>query len=118
MFFGEHEREIARRRDALVARSAGLRRDLVADAEVLRTPLWLADKVWTAWRWLKANPDAVAAGVVVVAIVQPRRAWRFARLAWRGWRTWRWLDNLVAEAQAGFARARGRPVRSPAFTSR
>jgi hypothetical protein len=108
MFFGWRERELAQRRLALVARSAALRAELVEGAAALDTPLQLADGAWNAWHWVKAHPDVVVAGVVVVAVVQPRRAWVLARWSWRGWRTWRWLRSIAAEAQAGFVRSRRR----------
>ena len=110
MFFGWRERELAQRREALITRSAALRAELVDASGALAKPLLLADSVWYAWRWTKDHPDAVVAGIVVVAVVQPRRAWVLARWAWRGWRSWRWLRSIAAEAQAGFARSRGRAM--------
>ena len=106
MFFGGRERELELRRAALLDRSASLRREVVERSAVLQPPLRLADGALAGWRWLKAHPDAVVAGVAVVVVVRPRGAWRVARWSWRGWRTWRWLRALALQAQAGFERAR------------
>ena len=44
---------------------------------VLQRPLALADRVHEAWRWLRAHPEAPLAALVVVAVLRPRRAWRW-----------------------------------------
>lgn len=101
MFFDAQQQALAARGRQLQARSAALRGQLAVDAEVLRTPLALADQVRRGWRWLKAHPQQVSMGVGVAAALlvvwRPRRlAWLTGRLAgriWAGWRLWQRLQR-------------------------
>ncbi len=108
MLFAQRQAELALRREALCARSDRLRVELADRATVLRLPLRLADGAWRGWRWVKTHPDAVVAGVVVVVVVRPRRAWTLARWTWRSWRAWRKVRFLVDDLRAGFLRAKQR----------
>ena len=65
------------RQHRLLLRSTELRGRLAADAVVLRRPLALADRVREGWRWLRAHPEVPLAALVVVAVLRPRRAWRW-----------------------------------------
>ena len=100
MFFAARERELALRRAALHSRSAALRGRVAEHAAALQRPLWLADAAWRAWRWLRAHPEAIAAGVVVVVVLRPGRVFTLARWAWKGWRAWQALRRWTAPAQA------------------
>lgn len=102
MFFDSQQQALAERGRALQARSTALRGRLAADAQVLRTPLALADQVRRGWHWLKTHPQevgiGVAVGVAVLVLWRPRRvAWLAGRL-WAGWRLWqrlqRWQGRL------------------------
>ena len=98
MFFDARQQALAERRQQLQRRSAVLRGRLADDAEVLRTPLALADQVRQGWRWLMAHPQWLGVGVAVLAIWRPGRiGWLAARL-WAGWRLWqrlhRWRHRL------------------------
>jgi len=55
MFFDAQQQALADRGRQLQARSAALRGQVAVDADVLRTPLALADQVRRGWHWLKAN---------------------------------------------------------------
>lgn len=93
MFFDAQHQALAQRRRQLQEHSALLRDQLAADAQVLRTPLALADQVCRGWRWLKANPQWIGVGVAVLVVWRPRRlAWLGGRL-WAGWRLWRRLQH-------------------------
>jgi len=102
MFFDAQQQALADRGRQLQARSAALRGQLAVDADVLRTPLALADQVRRGWHWLKANPQQVAVGVgaavALLVVWRPRRlAWLAGRM-WAGWRLWqrvqRWRSRL------------------------
>jgi hypothetical protein len=98
MFFDAQQQALADRGRQLQARSAALRGQLAVDADVLRTPLALADQVRRGWQWLKANPHWVGVAVAVLVVWRPRRlAWLAGRL-WAGWRLWqrlhRWRSRL------------------------
>ena len=106
MFFDTQHQALAQRRQQLQQRSALLRGQLAADAQVLRTPLALADQVRLGWRCLKDHPQwvgvGVGVGVAVLVVWRPRRlAWLAGRL-WAGWRLWqrlhRWRGVLAPAA--------------------
>jgi len=91
---------LALRQQILLLRSTELRGRLAIDATaVLRRPLALADRVQAGWRWLRANPAAPLAAVVVVAVLRPRRAWRWGLQLWWGWRTLRRLQRRMPQAR-------------------
>ncbi len=124
MFFDTQHQALAQRRQQLQVRSALLRGRLADDAQVLRTPLALADQVRAGWRWLKTHPQWVGVGVAVMVVWRPRRlAWLGGRL-WAGWRLWqrlhRWRGTLapvalqVLGAVTGRLAARARSWRSAA----
>lgn len=83
------------RQHRLLRRSTELRGRLAADAVVLRRPLALADRVREGWRWLRAHPEVPLAALVVVAVLRPRRAWRWGLRAWSGWLTLRRLQRRL-----------------------
>lgn len=78
---------LAQRQRRLLARSGELRLHLAAEAAVLQRPLELADRVHQGWRWLRTHPEVPLVGLVVVAVLRPRRAWRWGMRLWLGWRT-------------------------------
>ena len=91
----ERAMALALRQQVLRLRSTELRGRLVADAAVLQPPLALADRVHEGWRWLRANPAAPVAALVVVAVLRPRRVWRWSWKLWWGWRTLRRLQRRL-----------------------
>lgn len=98
MFFDAQQQALADRGRQLQAKSAALRVQLAVDADVLRTPLAVADQVRRGWHWLKANPQWVGVAVALLVVWRPRRlAWLAGRL-WAGWRLWqrlhRWRNRL------------------------
>jgi hypothetical protein len=89
----QRARQLAMRQQLLLLRSAELRRDFIEQAAVWQTPLSLADRVHQGWQWLRAHPQAVAAGAVTLAVMRPRRAWRWGMRLWWGWRLWQRLQR-------------------------
>lgn len=94
MFFDQQQRDAAQRQQLLLARSSRLRQQLSDDVQVLQRPLALADQVRHGWRWLRAHPEVPAAGILVLAWIRPRRAWRLASRLWAGWQLWRRVRRL------------------------
>ena len=86
---------LAQRQRLLLARSSELRLHLAADAVVLQRPLELADRVRQGWRWLRTHPEAPLAALVVVAVLRPRRAWRWGLRLWTGWRALQHLQRRL-----------------------
>lgn len=91
----ERATALALRQQVLRLRSTELRGRLAADAAVLQPPLALADRVQEGWRWLRANPAAPVTALVVVAVLRPRRVWRWGWKLWWGWRTLRRLQRRL-----------------------
>lgn len=79
------------RREQLLLRSAALRQRFAHEARALEPPLARADRVLGGLRWLRGHPGLVAGGVVVVIVLRPRQAWRWALRGWWGWRLWQRL---------------------------
>jgi hypothetical protein len=46
-------------------------------------------------RWLRRNPQLVVGAGVALAVVRPKRAWRWGRRAFVGWQLWRKLRDLL-----------------------
>lgn len=104
------EIELALRRQRLQLRSAALREALAGQAVVLEAPLAVADRVRDAGRWVVRERGWLLAGVVVVVIVRPRRAWRVLRFGWWLWRAARVARPwLVAAGLVKPPRAAPRP---------
>lgn len=95
----ERATALALRQQVLRLRSTELRGRLAADAAVLQPPLALADRVQEGWRWLRANPAAPVAALVVVAVLRPRRVWRWGWKLWWGWRTLHRLQRRLQPAR-------------------
>ncbi len=128
MFFDAQQQALADRGRQLQAKSAALRVQLAVDADVLRTPLAVADQVRRGWHWLKANPQWVGVAVALLVVWRPRRlAWLAGRM-WAGWRLWqrlhRWRNRLgpvavqLLGAVTGPLAARARSWRSGAHPPR
>jgi len=102
MFFDSQHRAAAERQAQLQQRSSQLRQRLGEDAQVLQAPLALADQVRSGWRWLKAHPEWVGAGVVLLVVLRPRRMprllWRLGSTTWTGWQLWRRARRWAASA--------------------
>lgn len=90
---------LAARQQQLLTRSALLRHELGHQLRGVQRPLALGDalaaRVRAAWRWLRAHPAVPAAALVGVAVLRPRRVWRWGLRLWWGWRSWRRLQRLL-----------------------
>lgn len=94
MFFDRQLHAARWRQAQLLARSGRLRQRLADDVQVLQRPLAMVDQARNAWQWLRAHPELLAGGALLLTLVRPRRAWRLARRAWAGWQWWRRLQRL------------------------
>jgi hypothetical protein len=77
MFFDTNQQLLDARCEALQARNAVLRRQLVVDSRVLQAPLAAADRM---------------------LILRPRRSWRLGLRLWSGWRLWQQVRRWQAQA--------------------
>lgn len=78
--------DLARRRGALLARSAALRNEFAGSAEVLRAPLDTADRIRDGLHWVRAHPYLLLGGAAAILVARPRRALAFSLKVWGAWR--------------------------------
>ncbi|MDZ4280577.1 MAG: YqjK family protein [Hydrogenophaga sp.] len=78
--------QLVRRRQLLVLRSGRLRGQVAEQMQGMQPALVWADRLQDAWIWLRANPLAVAGGVLAVAVWRPRRSLGLALRLWSGWK--------------------------------
>jgi len=95
---GSHRLSPALRRERLLLRSAALRVQLARDAQGLATPLAIADTVGDAARWLWRHPEWPLGALVMLVVLRPRRAWRWASRGWWAWRLWQRGRRLLLAA--------------------
>jgi hypothetical protein len=88
----------AQRRAQLLMRSAALRLQMAHDGQTLEAPLAVADTMRAALHWLWRHPEWPIGGMVVLAVLRPRRAWRWAARVWWAWRMWQRTGRLVLAA--------------------
>jgi hypothetical protein len=92
------QRELERRQQLLLIRSAELRVTLAHQARALQAPLALADQLRAGAQWLRRHPLWPAAALVLLAWRRPRRilVW-VSRLSW-GWRLYRRVRHWAQQA--------------------
>jgi hypothetical protein len=85
--------DISLRRGRLLERISVQRAQLAREIQPVRQALYTVDRaaavVRSASDYLKRHPGQVAAVVGLLAIMKPRRLWRWARRGFLAWRTWR-----------------------------
>lgn len=96
----DRARELQLKRERLLVRSAELRFAVARQSQVLRMPLAVADQAVAGARWLRCNPQWPLGALVVLIVLRPRRALRWAGRAWWGWRTWRRAARLWSSLTA------------------
>ena len=89
----------AQRREQLLIRSITLREQLAQQAQVLAAPLAIADSLRNSLHWLRQHPEWPLGGLALLALLRPRRAWRWASRVWWGWRLWRRGSRWLAAAR-------------------
>lgn len=91
--------DIAIERGRLIERSSNQRQLLEQQLQPLGAGLSSADRVIAGVRkgsdYVKQHPEMVAAGVVVLVVLQPRRVWRWSKRGFFVWRTWRMLRQQM-----------------------
>jgi hypothetical protein len=92
---------LARRQQQLLIRSAELRVALANQAQVLQSPLALADQVRAVGQWLREHPQWPLGALILLALTRPRRLLRWgSRLMW-GLGLYRrardWVGSAVAK---------------------
>lgn len=87
--------ELATRRGELTAHIAAQRANFAVHTRPLVRLLGTADQAVHGVRWLKKNPQVVFAFVAGLAIMRPRRVWRWAKRGLFLWRSWKTLRSQL-----------------------
>ena len=92
--------DLMRRRERLLLRSAQLRAEWAMQVEVLRAPLGVADQARAATRWLAQHPEWPLGAALLVVLLRPARALRWASYAWQGYGMVRRVQRLLNKTSA------------------
>ena len=92
--------DLMRRRERLLLRSAQLRAEWAMQVEVLRAPLGVADQARAATRWLVQHPEWPLGAALLVVLLRPARALRWASYAWQGYGMVRRVQRLLNKTSA------------------
>lgn len=87
--------ELALKKQRLQIASESLRRDFGLHAAGLAPVFTGADYAVEGVRWVRRNPQVIVAAGVALAVVRPKRTWRWLRRAFVGWQAWRKLHALL-----------------------
>ncbi|MFH1603989.1 MAG: YqjK family protein [Pseudomonadota bacterium] len=87
---------IETKRARLIERAAREREDVVQTLQLWSQPLGLVDQFVAGAKYVMARPPLVAAAVIVLVVLRPRRAWKWARRALGLWQGYRWLTRRAA----------------------
>jgi hypothetical protein len=87
--------ELALKKQRLQIAGDALRNDFAGYAKGLAPAFTAADCAVEGARWLRRNPQIVAATVVALVVIRPKRAWRLARRGFVGWQMWRKLRDFA-----------------------
>lgn len=80
---------VVAQREQLLLRSAALREQMMADAQVFRAPMAAADRAGAALNWLARHPEWPLAGLALIVVLRPRVLFRWAGRAVWAWQFWR-----------------------------
>lgn len=89
--------ELALRKQRLQIASESLRGAFGDHAAGLRPLFTGADYAIEGVRWMRRNPELLVAAGVVLVVIRPRSAWRWARRAFAGWQAWQKLRDLLQQ---------------------
>lgn len=81
----DREQQLLRRREHLVARSAALRGDLVAQSGRLAPLELVSGSANRALSWVQQHPQWVLGGFALVLVLRPQRLWRWSGRLLAAW---------------------------------
>lgn len=87
---------IEAKRARLIERAARQRADFAAALQGLSRPLGFVDRCIGALRYVLARPPLVAGAALILVLLRPRRALKWAGRAWGFWQSYRWLLKRAA----------------------
>ena len=87
---------IEARRARLLERAAREREDVAQTLQSWAQPLGFIDRCVEAVRFVVSRPPLVAGAALVLALLRPRSAFKWARRALGLWQGYRWLNRKIA----------------------
>ena len=87
---------IEARRARLLALAAYEREDVAQTLQSWAQPLDFIDRCVEAVRFVIARPPLIAGAALMLALLRPRRAFRWAQRAFGLWQGYRWLTRKIA----------------------
>jgi YqjK-like protein len=87
--------ELLLHRERLRARSQQLREQWSLQVQPIRVPLGVADRARDAVKWLVRNPEWPIGAALLLLVLRPGRALRWAGLAWQGWAVYQRLNRVL-----------------------
>jgi hypothetical protein len=90
--------EVLRRRERLLHRSSLLRAQWSQQVQVLRAPLGVADQARAGAQWLLQHPEWPLGVAVLLIVLRPGRALRWASYAVQGYGLYRRAQRLLNAA--------------------
>jgi hypothetical protein len=95
---GRRLAQIHARRERLIAKAAAQREEVALLLAPWQTPLAIADKGVAVVAYVRVHPEFVLIAVAALAVLSPKRAYRWARRAFAAWRGYRWAVNALHRA--------------------
>ena len=99
--------ELRERRATLVAQAGTQRESVIAFVERAEVATAWLDQAASAGRWLRERPLLVAAAVMLLAILRPRRTLKWLAAGFSLWRSWKSLRGFLRQLATDAAPARG-----------
>lgn len=87
--------ELALKRQRLEWQAQSQREDMSHHLQIFLPAFGAADKVRAGAKFLRAHPEWLAGGVVLLAVLRPRKAWRWGRRGAMVWGLWKKLKDKL-----------------------
>ena len=91
-----HADELVSRQRRLLARSAHLREAFAMEGQHFKSPLALTDQLVSGLDWLRRHPGWPVGGLLLTAILRPRKAMAWAGRVWWAWSAVKHVQRWVA----------------------
>lgn len=87
--------ELALKRQRLQWQAQSQRQELGRHFQVFLPAFTAADRIRTGAHFLRAHPQWLAGAAVILAVLRPRRAWRWSKRGFVAWRLWKKLQDKL-----------------------
>jgi hypothetical protein len=87
---------IEAKRARLIERAALERRNVAQTLQLWSRPLGLVDRCLAGVAFVISRPPLLAGVAILLALLRPRRAFKWARRAFGLWQSYRWLTRKAA----------------------